>query len=116
MTLDEIAEAIGAEVLSHGLAVGHRIERVYAGDRMSDLLTHASGTTLVVTNLATPPLLRTAALMDWPAICLVGGVCPEPAMVRAAAEHGTALVVSPLGMFETCGRLYECLRHGLRTA
>ena len=106
MTVSEIAEAIGARVLNPEVPTQACIDAVYAGDRMSDLLSHASPTTLVVTNLASHQLMRAAALMDVPAICLLHGVEPAPEVVAAAGEHGTAVLVSPLGMFETCGRIY----------
>jgi hypothetical protein len=96
-------------VLTAALGSGRAIERVYAGDRMSDLLNHASPATLVVTNLATSQLIRAAALMDAAAVCIVNGVAPEPALLAAAKATDTALIVSPFDLFETCGRLYQCL-------
>jgi len=51
----------------------HVIDRVYAGDRISDLLAHASRQTLLVTNLSSALLVCAAELMDVPAVCLVGG-------------------------------------------
>jgi len=107
MTAEELAARTGAKLLHPGLAT-RPIERVYAGDRMSDLLNHASDTTLVVTNLATSQLVRAAALMDLAGLCLVNDVAPEAALLEAAASSRTALMVSPLDLFATCGRLYEC--------
>ncbi len=114
MTLGELANAVGARVLTAAPDAQRVVERVYAGDRMSDLLNHASATTLVVTNLATAQLVKAAALMDATAVCLVNGVVPDPAVLNAAAASGLALIVSPFDLFETCGRLYECLRSGRR--
>ena len=109
MTAEELAAKSGAKLLNAGPAT-RTIERVYAGDRMSDLLNHASDTTLVVTNLATSQLVRAASLMDLAGLCLVNGVVPEAALLEAAASSGTTLMVSPHDLFATCGRLYECLR------
>jgi hypothetical protein len=44
--------------------------------------------------------------MDVPGICIAGGAEPAAGLAAAAAETGTAIVVSPEGLFETCGRLY----------
>lgn len=110
MTLDEVAKGLGARVLTADGGGPRSIERVYAGDRMSDLVNHASAATLIVTNLANAQLVRAASLMDASAVCLVGGVVPEPELVAAAANSGTVLMVSPFDLFETCGRLYACLR------
>ena len=58
--------------------------------------------------------MRLAELMDLPAVCLVGEAEVEPEAVASAPQHGTSLLVSPEGMFETCGRIHECLRRERR--
>jgi len=110
MKLSNLAEAIGAKVLTHQQKASKLdIDRVYAGDNISALLNEASETALLVTNLKTSQLLRVAELMDISGICLLNGIVPEPELVTSAREHATVLIVSPVGMFETCGRLYQCL-------
>jgi hypothetical protein len=52
--------------------------------------------------------------MDVPAICLVGGLKPDAEFVSAAESHGTVVMASPAGMFETCGRIYQCLLEAKR--
>jgi hypothetical protein len=47
--------------------------------------------------------------MDVPAICFVNGVSPEPEIVAQADNAGTTLMVSPIGVFETCGLIYQSL-------
>ena len=115
MKLGELAEQIGAMIQA-----GRRdqasveVERVHAGDVISDLLREASDTTLLVTSLSSLQLLRVAELMDVPGICFVNGRLPDPGLVAAAAARGVLLLVSPAGMFETCGRLYACFPDGSR--
>jgi len=110
MKLADLAAEIEADIVTNGeKAVSIEIESVYAGDRISDMLNEASDTTLFVTNLTSAPLIRVAELMDVPALCLLNGEVPEPDLVSAATQHGTVLLVSPVGMFVTCGRLYGCL-------
>ncbi len=113
--LDDLAERIGARILTRADSPP-LIDRVFAGDRISDLLNQSHDKALLVSNLVGPQLVRVAELMDVPAICLVNGALPEPAVIQAAREHGTALLVSPVDMFQTCGRLYLCLREGAATA
>jgi hypothetical protein len=108
VTLDEIAAALQARVVA-APAAPVRIECVYAGDRISDLLEQASPTTLLVTNLASRQLLQLADLMDVPAICFLNGHEPEPELLAAAGVRGPGLLVAPGGMFEVCGRLYPRL-------
>jgi hypothetical protein len=112
MIIRELAGQIGARIVTGEDWADAAIDKVCAGDRISDLLTQAGGTSLVVTNLAGTSLMRVAELMDVPAICLVGNAEPEPTMKQTAERQRVVLLVSPLGMFETCGRLYEALKDG----
>jgi len=109
MKLVTLAERIGAELIASGKADSVDIDRVYASDRMSDLLNGVTDTTLLVTNLSHVALIRPVELMDVPAICLLNGTQPDPALLSAASAHGTAILVSRYGMFETCGRLFQLL-------
>lgn len=109
MKLEDMAQDIGARVVTPGKPGGTEITRVYAGDRVSDLLNEASDSTLLVSNLASLQMLRVAELMDVPGICFVNGIDPEPDVVELARENGTFLLVSPVGVFETCGLIYRHL-------
>ncbi len=109
MKLDTLAERIRAKVLTPGPGVNVELEQVYAGDRISDLLNAAGEHTLLVTNLASSQLVRVAELMDIPGICLVAGQVPDEEMLAAARAHKTLLMVSPVGLFETCGRIHQGL-------
>lgn len=108
MKLADLAAQIGAQILTDGPA-DLEIEHIYAGDRISDLLNQAQDRGLLVSNLGGLQLIRVAELMDVPAVCLVNGQAPDERTLCAANDHGTTLVVSPVSMFETCGRLYRCL-------
>jgi len=109
MKLSDLAIGIGAKIVAPPRDAASEIEAVYAGDCMSDLLNHAGGGTLLVSNLAAAHLTRMAGLLDVPGICLLNDIIPDGELVRAAIEHGACLMVSPWGMFETCGRLYQLL-------
>ena len=60
-------------------------------------------------SLANTQLACVAELMDCPVLCLVDGADPDPSLLEAAARGQTAVVVSGLDMFETCGRLHRRL-------
>jgi hypothetical protein len=112
MLIRQLAEHINARVTSPVAGVDAAIDRVYAGDRVSDMLNQTSERTMVVTNLVGASLLRVAELADIPAICLLNGREPEPPIRQGAERKGIALLVSPFDMFETCGRLHAALRGG----
>jgi redox-sensing transcriptional repressor len=109
MKLEDLAATIGATVVTPGKPGGTKVTRIYAGDRVSDLLNEASDETLLVTNLASVQMLRVAELMDVPGICFVNGVEPDDEMVALARDNQTLLLISPQGVFETCGLLYKAL-------
>lgn len=109
MKLDQLAAKIGARVLTPGPMSGAEVARVYAGDRVSDLLNVASDKTLLVTNLANVQMVKVAELMEVPGICFVDNVEPEADLVELARANDTFLMVSPLGVFETCGLVYQAL-------
>jgi redox-sensing transcriptional repressor len=109
MRLEDLAQNIGARVVTPGKAGGTEVAKIYAGDRVSDLLNEASDKTLLVSNLASVQMLRVAELMDVPGICFVNGVEPDTDVVQLATENGTMLMVAPSGVFETCGLIYQFL-------
>jgi hypothetical protein len=109
MKIADIAQKININLVQRGSMDLTEVLQVYAGDRVSDLLNHASTTTLIVTNILSNQLLRLAELMDVPALCLLNGAIPDGILLQAAKRSGTWLLSSPLGMFETCGRLYVLL-------
>jgi len=109
MKLEELATNIGARVVTPGKPGGTSVAKVYAGDRVSDLLNEASDKTLLVSNLASVQMLRVAELMDVPGICFVNGIEPDTEMLQLAQDNDTLLMVSPQGVFETCGLIYQAL-------
>lgn len=110
MRLVDLAAKIGVSIRCPGRGGGVDLDQIYAGDRISDLLNAAGEHALLISNLASSQLLRVAELMDIPGICFVNGQEPDDVLIATAEEHGTLLMVSPVGLFETCGRVYNCLR------
>ena len=109
MKLSEIAKGIDARLIPGPGAADCEVSRVYAGDRISDLIEQAAPDTLLVTNIANSQLIRVAELMDVPGLCLVNGAEPAPELAAAADKNGIRIMVSAAGLFETCGKLYRCL-------
>jgi hypothetical protein len=109
MRLSEIAASLHSRILPPNASADREITRIYAGDRISDLIDRATPDTLLVTNVSNAQLIRVAELMDVPGICVVGGEEPAPELVEAAGRTGTAILVCPDGLFETCGRLYQAV-------
>jgi hypothetical protein len=110
MRLSDVARKVDAKVLTHtDKAATIEVSHVYAGDTISEMLNAASEATLIVTNMSHNLLPRIAHLLDVPALCLVNNVTPGPEMLDFAEQRGTVLIVSPVDLFQTCGRLYLSL-------
>jgi predicted transcriptional regulator len=74
---------------------------------MSDVLAFAKPGSLLLTGLTNPQVVRTAEMADLRAICFVRGKKPEKETIEMAESKDIPLLVTPLPMFESCGRLYR---------
>jgi len=92
------------------------VERVFASDKISELLHHGAPGTLLVTGLANPHLARAAGLVEASAICLTGGREPSAELVAAAREHGVTLMVADGTLAETANRMGSALAGNERGA
>ena len=110
MQLSTIISALGARVFVNHNSDTCEIDHIFAGDRMSDLLGAVSEQMLIVTHLSNQGMIRLIELMDASAICLLNGTPPCPELQEAAENAGTHLIVSPFGMYESCGIIYSLFK------
>ena len=109
MNLEEVQKILGAEWAwkENCPTCGNReVYSCRASDLMSDVLSFQGVGSLLLTGLTNPQAIRTAGVADIAAICFVRGKWPETETIRLAEEQGLPLLVTPLMMFEACGRLY----------
>ncbi len=93
LSLKELASSAGARIVVHAQrAASLRIARVFASDKISELLHHGGPDTLLLTTLANPHLLRAASLVGAPALCLTGGGDIPPSLRAGAEAHGIVLL------------------------
>jgi hypothetical protein len=115
MKLEEVRTILEAEWTGQRPSGdGNREARsCHASDLMSDVLTLSGAGSLLLTGLTNAQVIRVAEIADFVAVCFVRGKKPQPETVQLAEERGIPLLVTPLSMFECCGRLYA---RGLRGA
>jgi hypothetical protein len=109
MDLASLARLLDARVLVAPREPGRMFARVYAGDRMSDLLAHADDTTLLVTHLNGPGLVRLFDLMEVAGVCVVADIDPDDALLVAARDAGAAMLSVRHELYETCGIIHGAL-------
>lgn len=103
MTLSDIVNTLPAHVV-YG-APGYQdliIEKIIAGDLMSDILVSVEPSALLVTSLATEQTVRSADLAGSEVILLVNDKLPLPSMKKLAEECNITLLATPMPMFESC--------------
>ncbi len=107
MTLERIKEILSAEVLVGSDALQIEISIGCGCDLMSDVLSFVKPGSLLLTGLTNPQSVRTAEMSDIKAICFVRGKKPGRDTVELAKKGGIPLLLTPLPLFEACGKLYN---------
>lgn len=107
MKLKDIERILEAEVLVGGELLHKEVKMVCGCDLMSDVLSFAKSESLLLTGLTNPQVVRTAEMADLQAICFVRGKKPEQETIEMAEAKDIPLLVTPIPMFESCGRLYQ---------
>ncbi len=107
MNIIEIIKLLNADIIVRG--EDKEIQKVFAGDRMSDLIHNADEYTLIITHLNQISLVQLFEIFDVPAICLISDTEPVQELVQSAEGKKTYLFVSPFEMYKTCGIVYKML-------
>lgn len=107
MILSDIAKEVDAKTLcGEDKLDSIEIKKAYACDLMSDVLAFCSPGALLITGLTNIQIVRTAQMLDIPAVLFVRGKCPQEETINLAREAGIPLIQSRLNMFHTSGVLY----------
>lgn len=107
MKLQEIVELAQGSLLTRKAVTDIEITSCGAGDLMSDVLANVKADSLLITGLVNAQSVRTAEMADIRVLIYVRGKVPDPWTVKLAEEVGISLIISPLGMYEMCGRFYQ---------
>lgn len=106
MNLKELAGIIDAEVISDVDLSEIDVPNAYACDLMSDVLAFCSPGSLLLTGLTNIQIVRTAQMLDLPAVVFVRGKIPLEETVSLAKENGIPVLLTKYSLYEVCGRLY----------
>ena len=111
MTVTELARLVDGTIVGPADAGPREVRGGYASDLLSDVMANAQDGDAWVTMQRHVNTVAVAQLKNLAAIVIVNGRQPEADMVARAAEHGVAVVTTPLPAFDAAGRLYAA---GLR--
>lgn len=106
MKVSEIAKIINGKVLAGEGLLDKEITTACGSDMMSDVLAFAMNQGALLTGLVNPQVVRTALMMDMCCVIFVRGKMPTREILQLAEDSKIAVLVTDVGMFETCGKLY----------
>jgi len=82
------------------------IHTACGSDMMSDALAYVKDQAMLLTGLMNPQTIRTAEMLDMPAVVFVRGKTPGSDIIELAKVKGIAVLSTKYRMFTACGRLY----------
>lgn len=106
MTIKELIELTGAELLTQDTDVNRKIEVGYACDMLSWVMSHAKAGMAWITVQSHMNVIAVATMMDMSVVILPEGIAMEAEIVEKAAEEGLAVLTSERTAFELSGLLY----------
>ena len=106
MTVKEIASILEAKFLCCEEEGDRQVSSAFASDMMSDVLAFVTEDTLLLTGLINSQSVRTAEMLDLPALVFVRGKNPHKDAVDRARMIGMPALATHLTMYEASGRLY----------
>ena len=107
MILGDVMKVLNAEPLSPTVDLNVDLQTAFAADLMSDVLALARPGTLMITGLTNIQIMRTASVVDTPAVEFVRGKSPPRETIDLAEKLGIPSIVTSKTMFEACGLLYQ---------
>lgn len=106
MTIREAAAALGCDIVCGEQNLDRPLVSAFGADLMSDVLTYAAESCLLLTGMINTHVLRTAQILDVPCVTFVRDKRPTQEMVELAQETGITLLSCRMTLYEACGRLY----------
>ena len=116
MTVADVARLLEGRLLGPVDTAARAIAGGYASDLLSDVMANAQDGDAWITLQRHVNTVAVAQLKNLGAIVIVNGREPEPEMAARAAEHGVAVVVTPLPAFDAVGRLHAAGLRGRRAS
>ena len=112
MTINDIRELLGAEVLCGSERLDMEVHSACGSDMMSDVLAYVKNQAVLITGLLNQQAIRTAAMMDMVCVVFVRGKVPDESIIAWAKENSIAVMTTTHRMFTACGLLYEAGLNG----
>ncbi|MCD8185062.1 MAG: hypothetical protein LUD68_00955 [Rikenellaceae bacterium] len=107
MRIKEICTLVAGKVVCGADRLEVNVDRAFASDLMSDVLTLKNAGFLLLTGLANVQSVRIAEMSDAACLLLCRGKQASPEMVQLAREDGLVIVQSEYSMYKCAGLLFQ---------
>ena len=107
MNVKEVCDIVGAKVVCGEPFMNMQVEKGFASDLMSDVLTLDTDDLLLITGLTNMQTLRTAEMADVSCVLFVRDKRVTDEMKKIACENEMVLLECKYSMFKTIGMLFE---------
>lgn len=114
MKLREIQEILEAKVIVGEEYLDKEVLYAFSSDLMSDVLAYVNEDTVLLTGLNNPQVIRTAEMMDLPAIVFVRGKFPSSDLIELAKNNKLTVLFTTDTMYTASGKLYESGLEGIK--
>lgn len=109
MTVNDIVEALGLEVVAGRAALGREVTGGYCGDLLSDVMARAKPKDVWVTIQGHQNIVAVAVLTEVSAVIICGNVQPERDTLERADREGIPILRTSKSAFEVAGKLAALL-------
>ncbi|MDR0438439.1 MAG: hypothetical protein LBH22_09110 [Bacteroidales bacterium] len=107
MTISEIQTLLNAEIICGEDKISQTVDRAFASDLMSDVLTLKSNQIMLITGLCNIQTIRTMEMADLNTVIFVRGKKVTEDMIDIARENDMIVLQTEYSMFRTAGVLWE---------
>jgi predicted transcriptional regulator len=112
MTLRELAAKLEGEVLTPSVNLDVEVPCAFSSDLISDILMCTKESTLLLTGLTNPQVIRLSDMIDLVGIVFVRGKRPTDELIEMAEERELVLISTQYTMYRSSGILFQ---EGLRS-
>jgi DRTGG domain. len=107
MKLEDVKSTLDAVLITGEDYLSKDIDYAFSSDLMSDVLAFVNRKTILLTGLINPQVIRTAEMIDLPAIVFVRNKKPDAEIIKLASENSIVLMSTEDTLYTASGKLYS---------
>lgn len=105
-SLREICKLLEGKVVCGEEKMDESVSSACGCDLMSDVLAFTRPGSVLLTGLTNLQVVRTAEMLDLKAVVFVRDKHPDESTVEMAKSTKLVIILSPIPLYESCGRLF----------